>query len=115
MVEGSARASTTSWFEGFQEIGQRFPELDAAMLPIGAYDPEWFMSKQHMNPEEAVRAYEALGAQRFLAMHWGTFKFTDEPLDKPPQRLEAEWNRRKLPRESQHVLAVVESLTVRRP
>jgi L-ascorbate metabolism protein UlaG (beta-lactamase superfamily) len=119
VVEGSSarvyHSGDTAWFEGFRDIGQRFPELDAAMLPIGAYDPEWFMSKQHMNPEEAVRAYEALGARRFLAMHWGTFKLTDEPLDEPPQRLEAEWSRRKLPREAQHVLAVGESLTVRHP
>ena len=118
VVEGSSarvyHSGDTAWFEGFREIGQRFPELDAAMLPIGAYDPEWFMSKQHMNPEEAVRAYEALGARRFLAMHWGTFKLTDEPLDEPPQRLDAEWSRRKLPREPLHVLAVGESLTVRR-
>jgi L-ascorbate metabolism protein UlaG (beta-lactamase superfamily) len=67
-----------------------------------------------MNPEQAVRAYEDLGARRFLAMHWGTFKLTDEPLDEPPQRLDAEWGRRKLPREPLHVLAVGESLTVRR-
>jgi L-ascorbate metabolism protein UlaG (beta-lactamase superfamily) len=71
------------------------------------------MQKQHMNPEQAVRAYEDLGARRFLAMHWGTFKLTDEPLDEPPQRLDAEWNRRQLPREPLHVLAVGESLTVR--
>ncbi|XXF79063.1 MBL fold metallo-hydrolase [Myxococcaceae bacterium GXIMD 01537] len=117
VVEGtSARvyhSGDTAWFEGFAEIGRRFPGIDAALLPIGAYDPQWFMSKQHMNPEEAVRAYEALGAARFLAMHWGTFKLTDEPLDEPPRRLDAEWSRRGLPREHLHVLAVGESLTVR--
>jgi hypothetical protein len=46
-------------------------------------------------------------------MHWGTFKLTDEPLDEPPQRLDAEWKRRDWPREKLHVLAVGESLTVR--
>jgi L-ascorbate metabolism protein UlaG (beta-lactamase superfamily) len=119
VVEGSSarvyHSGDTAWFEGFREIGRRFPQLDAAMLPIGAYDPSWFMEKQHMNPEQAVQAYEDLGARRFLAMHWGTFKLTDEPLDEPPQRLDAEWQRRALPREPLHVLAVGQSLTVRAP
>ena len=74
----------TAYFEGFAEIGRRFPKLDAALLPIGAYDPQWFMSKQHMNPEDALRAFQDLGARRVVAMHWGTFKLTDEPLDEPP-------------------------------
>jgi L-ascorbate metabolism protein UlaG (beta-lactamase superfamily) len=74
----------TAYFEGFAEIGRRFPEIDAALLPIGAYDPEWFMSKQHMNPADALRAFRDLGARKVVAMHWGTFKLTDEPLDEPP-------------------------------
>ncbi|WP_224243058.1 MBL fold metallo-hydrolase [Hyalangium gracile] len=117
VIEGSSsrlyHSGDTAYFEGFKEIGRRHPGIDAAMLPIGAYDPAWFMSKQHMNPEEAVQAFEDLGASRFLAMHWGTFKLTDEPLDEPPQRLDTEWNRRNWPREKLHVLAVGESLTVR--
>ncbi len=117
VIEGSTarlyHSGDTAYFEGFKEIGRRYPGIDAAMLPIGAYDPAWFMSKQHMNPEEAVQAFEDLGAARFLAMHWGTFKLTDEPLDEPPQRLDKEWTRRNWPREKLHVLAVGESLTVR--
>lgn len=74
----------TAYFDGFREIGRRFPHVDAALLPIGAYDPAWFMSKQHMNPDEALRAHADLGARRVIAMHWGTFKLTDEPLDEPP-------------------------------
>ena len=73
----------------FTEIGRRFPKIDWAMLPIGAYDPTWFMSRQHMGPEEAGRAFELLGAANFVAMHWGTFKLTDEPLSEPPARLRA--------------------------
>jgi L-ascorbate metabolism protein UlaG (beta-lactamase superfamily) len=117
VIEGSSarlyHSGDTAYFEGFREIGRRYPGIDAAMLPIGAYDPAWFMSKQHMNPEEAVQAFEDLGAARFLAMHWGTFKLTDEPLDEPPQRLDTEWTRRQWPREKLHVLAVGESLGVR--
>jgi L-ascorbate metabolism protein UlaG (beta-lactamase superfamily) len=102
----------TAWFDGFAEIGRRF-RIDAALLPIGAYDPAWFMSPQHMNPEEALRAFEALGAGRFFAMHWGTFKLSDEPLDEPPVRLEAERVRRGLPPGRVRVLAVGETALVR--
>jgi L-ascorbate metabolism protein UlaG (beta-lactamase superfamily) len=56
------------------QIGARCGEIHAAMLPIGAYAPRWFMRPQHMDPADAVRAFSALGAERFIAMHWGTFK-----------------------------------------
>jgi len=74
----------------FDAIADRFPRLDWAMLPIGAYDPPWFMSPQHMGPEEAVRAWERLGARHLVAMHWGTYRLTDEPTGEPPQRLRKE-------------------------
>jgi len=116
VIEGSAatvyHSGDTAWFEGFAEIGRRFPGLDAALLPIGAYDPAWFMEKQHMNPEQALRAFGALGARTFLAMHWGTFKLTDEPLDEPPVRVEAERRRLGLPAERVRVLAVGETVEV---
>jgi L-ascorbate metabolism protein UlaG (beta-lactamase superfamily) len=96
----------TAYFKGFADIGHRFPGLAAAMLPIGAYDPPWFMESQHMNPEQAVQAVLDLGAQDFLAMHWGTFKLTDEPLDEPPQRLGAEWSRLRLAPSRLHILPV---------
>jgi L-ascorbate metabolism protein UlaG (beta-lactamase superfamily) len=73
----------------FRAIGERFPRIDWAMLPIGAYDPTWFMSPQHMGPEEAGRAWELLGARNLLAMHWGTFRLTDEPPEEPPARARA--------------------------
>ena len=92
LIEGNERrvyfAGDTAYFGGFSEIGRRFPDIDAALLPIGAYDPEWFMRKQHMNPEDAMSAFVDLGARTLGAMHWGTFKLTDEPLDEPPRLLE---------------------------
>jgi L-ascorbate metabolism protein UlaG (beta-lactamase superfamily) len=104
VVEGSTarlyHSGDTAYFDGFAEIGRRVGPIDAALLPIGAYDPAWFMQKQHMNPEEAAQAFTDLGARRFVAMHWGTFKLTDEPLDEPPARLAAEWQRRGLAPES---------------
>jgi L-ascorbate metabolism protein UlaG (beta-lactamase superfamily) len=102
----------TAWFAGFAEIGRRFPGIDAALLPIGAYDPAWFMERQHLNPEQALAAFAALGAERFLAMHWGTFKLTDEPLDEPPRRLEAERLRLGVPAERVQALAVGETVEV---
>ena len=80
--------------EMFTEIGRRFPGIDWAMLPIGAYDPTWFMQEQHMGPGEAGRAFELLGAKNLCAMHWGTFDLTDEPPGEPPERMRAWWNER---------------------
>ncbi len=93
----------------FSTIGQRFPKIDWAMLPIGAYDPPWFMQPQHMGPEEAGRAFELLGAKTLVAMHWGTFKLTDEPLEEPPQRLRAWWKERGLAEERLWVLDLGET------
>ncbi len=104
----------TAYFAGFREIAARFPHLDAALLPIGAYDPAWFMESMHMNPEQALQAFQDLGARTFVAMHWGTFKLADEPLDEPPMRLERERVRRGIERERVRVLAVGESLEVSR-
>ena len=73
--EGVAyHSGDTALFDGFAEIGRRVGPIDWAMLPIGAYEPRWFMEPQHMNPEDAVAAFEQLGARRLVAMHWGTLR-----------------------------------------
>lgn len=90
--EGTAyHAGDTGYFPHFGEIGERAGPIDWAMLPIGAYDPVWFMKPQHMGPEEAGRAFLELGAKHFVCMHWGTFKLTDEPLGEPVTRIEQWW------------------------
>lgn len=81
----------SAWFEGFREIGRRFPGLDVAMLPIGAYEPGWFMEKNHLNPEQACRAFLETGARAFVPMHWGALRLTDETLSEPIRRVEAWW------------------------
>ena len=106
-------AGDTAYFSGFQDIGRRFPGLDAALLPIGAYDPEWFMRSQHMNPGDATQAFVDLGARLLVPMHWGTFKLTDEPLDEPPKLLGAEWERRKLPPQALCILPIGGALEIR--
>lgn len=76
-------AGDTGYSKDFADIGARFGGFDLAALPIGAYEPRWFMQQQHINPKEAVQAAIDLRAKRGLAIHWGTFELTDEPLDQP--------------------------------
>jgi L-ascorbate metabolism protein UlaG (beta-lactamase superfamily) len=67
----------------FKEIGRRCPSIDVALLPIGAYEPRWFMRPVHMNPAEAVQAHLDLRARVSIGMHFGTFQLTDEAIDEP--------------------------------
>ena len=103
-------AGDTAWFDGFREIGQRCGPLDVAMLPIGAYAPRWFMRHQHMDPDDALRAFTALEARLFVAMHWGTFKLTDEPLTEPPIRLRDLWHKQHLPQARLAIPAIGQTL-----
>jgi N-acyl-phosphatidylethanolamine-hydrolysing phospholipase D len=87
-------AGDTAYHPEFGEIGRQFAPFDLLMLPIGAYEPRWFMRNVHMNPPEAVRAYTELSGRQderpaLLPIHWGTFRLTDEPMEEPP-----EWTRR---------------------
>ena len=82
-------------------------------MPIGAYEPRWFMAPAHMNPEEAVRAYRDLGSRgAFVPMHWGTFRLTDEDPLEPPVRLRAAWSAAALPPDDLHVLQHGETLVI---
>lgn len=80
-------AGDTGYPSAFREIGRRFPGIDYALLPIGAYEPRWFMQPQHISPEEAALAFGELGARALVPMHWGTFRLSDEPLGEPPRLL----------------------------
>ncbi len=73
----------------FRQIAGRFPTIDLAWMPIGAYEPQWFMRDQHMNPAEAVAAFGIVQARQALGHHWGTFKLTNEAVDTPKRDLEA--------------------------
>ncbi|MFB9905446.1 MBL fold metallo-hydrolase [Allokutzneria oryzae] len=84
-------AGDSGYGERFAQIGERYPGIDVAMLPIGAYEPRWFMRPVHVNPEEAVRALDDVGAQRLAAMHWGTFALTREPMDEPLRLVRKAW------------------------
>ncbi|HYR45444.1 MAG TPA: MBL fold metallo-hydrolase [Thermoanaerobaculia bacterium] len=91
-------AGDTGWGSHFQMIRDRFPNLNLALLPIGAYRPRWFMSQAHIDPEEAVRAHEVLGAQVSIAIHFGTFAQADDGELEPLDALKAALARRPEPR-----------------
>ncbi|MGQ0620165.1 MAG: MBL fold metallo-hydrolase [Panacagrimonas sp.] len=82
-------AGDTGYGPDFGDIGRCFAPIDVAMIPIGAYDPRSFMRPVHVDPEEAVQIHRDVGSRLSLAMHWGTFRLTLEPLDEPPLRLAA--------------------------
>lgn len=82
-------AGDTGYCPVLQEIGERFGPVDLATLPIGAYEPRWFMKPMHVNPEEAVQIHREVRSRLSIACHWGTFCLTDEPMDEPPRRLAA--------------------------
>jgi len=91
MIESSERliyfAGDTAFGPHFAQIREKFGSPHLAFLPIGAYEPRWFMSPVHMAPDEAVKAHEILGAGTSIAIHHGTFQLADESVDTPKQQL----------------------------
>lgn len=73
----------------FRQAREKHGEFRLAILPIGAYEPRWFMADQHVDPAESVKILELCGARRAMAHHWGTFQLTNEAIDAPLQALEA--------------------------
>jgi L-ascorbate metabolism protein UlaG (beta-lactamase superfamily) len=100
-----AAAGRTAHFVGdtayddamFRAIRDRCGAPDLAMIPIGAYEPRWFMAEQHCNPEEAVKIHLDLAAKRSVGMHWGTFQLTDEAREAPVTALAAALTAAQLP------------------
>jgi L-ascorbate metabolism protein UlaG (beta-lactamase superfamily) len=89
-------ASASVWFAGdtgygdgaiFRDARARHGAPDVALIPIGAYAPRWFMGAQHVDPAEAVKIYQDIGAPRALGIHWGTFQLTDESREAPREEL----------------------------
>lgn len=86
------------WFGGdtgyndvqFKQIGERYGPFDLSFIPIGAYDPRWFMKSSHVDPEEAVKIHQDIGSANSIGIHWGTFVLTSEEVDEPPRRLAEE-------------------------
>lgn len=112
-------AGDTGLHPEFERISQAYGPVSVAILPIGAYDPRWFMRPVHMDPDDAVAAYEAIQRVNanhrcvFVPSHWGTFVLTDEPADEPPARLETAWRDAGFSRENCAILRPGESFSYR--
>ena len=110
-------AGDTGYSKDFADIHRRFAArhgaagrgFDLALLPIGAYEPRWFMKEQHVDPGEAVQIHLDLAARRSIGIHWGTFSLTDEALDEPPRALAAERRKRGIADEAFSVMAIGET------
>jgi L-ascorbate metabolism protein UlaG (beta-lactamase superfamily) len=93
-------AGDTGYQDGkiFAQIRDRLGSPVVAVLPIGAYEPRWFMSTQHVDPAEAIRIASGIGAPYLLGIHWGTFALTDEPWDEPATLLRDAIEQQKSPK-----------------
>jgi N-acyl-phosphatidylethanolamine-hydrolysing phospholipase D len=112
-------AGDTGLHPEFRQIAERFGPFDLAILPIGAYEPRWFMQPVHMSPEEAVQSFldltSAASGQRckMIGSHWGTFRLTDEPVDEPPALVRSAWEHANLPSDDLWIFTHGESRTMK--
>jgi N-acyl-phosphatidylethanolamine-hydrolysing phospholipase D len=105
------------WFAGdtgysstlFKEIGQRAGPFDLALVPIGGYGPRDFMREKHADPDDAVLIHQDIQARHSVAIHWGTFVLTAEPIDEPPKRLADARQRHGIDESAFRVLAIGET------
>jgi len=115
VLEGTHRlyhSGDTGYFGGFRAIGRVFGGIDVACLPLGAYEPRWFMDAQHMNPEQSLAAFRDLEATHFVGMHWAAYDLSDEPLVAGPQLVNELAAERGIPTERLHVLTPGGSLAL---
>ena len=103
-------AGDTAYAPFFLDVFQRLGRPDLALLPIGAYEPRWFMQAVHMNPAEAVQAHLDLSASESIGMHFGTFQLTAEGIDEPLRALEEACRARDIPRSRFRTLGFGESV-----
>ena len=81
-------AGDTGYSKDFQDIAKKFGQFDLSAIPIGGYEPRWFMKAAHINPEEAVKIHKEINSRYSVGIHWGTFILTDEPVEEPPRLLQ---------------------------
>ena len=83
-------AGDTAVGNHFKEIAEFFPKIDVALMPIGAYKPEFIMKDAHISPWEALEAFNHLQAKLFIPMHYGTYDLSDEPFGEPYRVMQKE-------------------------
>lgn len=108
-------AGDTGYCGHFKEIGEHFGAIELAMIPIGAYNPQNYMRAVHLDPDEAVQVHLDVRSRQSVAMHWGTFRMTLEPLDEPPARLRRALENQGLCQSEFRVLAHGETVLVSPP
>lgn len=101
----------TGYCPVFREIGAKFGPINLAAIPIGAYEPRWFMKPIHVMPEESVAIHQEVRSKLSVACHWGTFRLTDEPMDEPPKRLAQALQAAQISPASFRVLNIGETIT----
>ena len=106
-------AGDTAYSSFFKQIHERIGVVDLALLPIGAYEPRWFMHSVHMNPAEAVQAHVDVGARLSIGMHFGTFQLTTEGIDAPLEELARARERQGIPANVFRTLDFGESFAIR--
>ncbi|HCX49823.1 MAG TPA: MBL fold metallo-hydrolase [Bacillus sp. (in: Bacteria)] len=99
----------TGYFSGFKEIAERFT-IDTVFMPIGAYEPEWFMADSHISPEDSVKAFIELEAKQFVPMHYGAYRLADDTGPEALERLVQAWEIQELPKEQLQILLIGETV-----
>ncbi|MGH9347334.1 MAG: MBL fold metallo-hydrolase [Vicinamibacterales bacterium] len=105
-------AGDSGYHTHFTAIGRRLGPFDLSLVPIGAYEPRWFMGAAHMNPDEAVRAHRDLQSRLSVAMHFGCFHLADEGIEEPVRELGRALERHAVPASAFRVLEPGESLAI---
>lgn len=117
LIEGGScklwHAGDSGYCAAFSEIGKKYGPMDLGMIPIGAYLPRRIMRSMHMNPEEAVQVFLETACRKAVAMHWGTFQLTDEPMGEAPILLARALEKNSIPPESFRAIHVGDSIEVK--
>ena len=105
-------AGDTAYCDIFETLRKKYGPFDLSLLPIGAYEPRWFMKDSHMNPNEAVEAHRDLRSKKSLAIHFGLWQLTDEAIDQPTTDLKASLTKNSLSEEDFFTLDIGETRVI---
>jgi L-ascorbate metabolism protein UlaG (beta-lactamase superfamily) len=90
-------AGDTGYCDVFAELSNKYGPMDFSLIPIGAYEPRWFMKESHVNPDEAVQIHLDLQSKKSMGIHFGTFQLTDEGFEEPVNDLEKAKKQKSIP------------------